>query len=211
MYAMKNIIISARIAIIALCATLAVACDNTDTDGPSPERYELSRIEWILKEGDGETFVECPATTRVVENSTSEPVTIKINPLENMRLTSEFTTEQAELFAQLNAPDARTLIPSHIELLSHGTWSTMASGTEVPLRTGTSNVDSPTKIEYEYTVPTSTCLQVEATVILRRIRATFRAVYVDPNSRLRVEIEGKWTGLFYERTETEATIGPIEQ
>jgi len=172
--------------------------------------YVMEDIQWVLKEGDGQKILEIKRPDELVTNNGSGLIHVTFNPLKNMEGSSHFQFELPEGLS-LNQDSLLKLVsvPAHIELLSDN-YAHIGGGTKVPFRREESSFPFSFKSEESFEVTPKTQINYQSTVFLRKNTATFKARFVQPVTKERFELTGKWTGTFYESVHTNAVVDDLD-
>src|SRR5699024_11105192 len=154
-------------------------------------------IQWVLEEGDGQKILERKLPVQSVINNSSALVYPNFNPLKNMEGSSHFQFELPEgLSLEPDSLSKLVSIPAHIDLLSDN-YTHIGGGIKVPFQRAQSSFPFSAKFEESLQVNPKTKMDYQATLFLRKNTATFKAIFVQPETKDRIELTGKWTGVFY--------------
>lgn len=170
------------------------------------EPYVMEDIQWVLREGDGQKILEVKLPDELVTNNGSGLIHVTFDPLKNMEGSSHFQFELPEdLSLALDTLSRLVSVPAHIELLSDN-YAHIGGGTKVPFRREVSSFPFSFKSEESFEVKPKTQMNYQSTVFLRKNTATFKARFVQPVTKERFELTGKWTGIFYQSSHTSAVV-----
>lgn len=175
------------------------ACNGLDErDEILSKEYQLEDIVWGKMADDETSFRTYEETKEYVAESYGTKYRANIFPLEDYMLSSQFLSDDPELFNHLIGVNPPMLsIPSeNSELSADLNWH-VRSATEVPLELEVYSFapDSYSKDEIEADVPFK--IQASFTIEEYHVAATYKACFKEINGNGSIEIVGKWKGLYY--------------
>lgn len=190
---MKNI---TGLLLLLLPVFCLISCSNdNDEELIEKKSYELSSIQWTLREGDGEEFFEIKTPERVFQNPGDEPMSITIHSYNSIDETSLFHIED-KVLADLSEDDSTIIsIPDMTEILSSN-FGYLVGGRKAPFQTEES-VLTPNRTIEDHTSLAPHCeLRYYATIKIKKITATYNALLIEKEGIDSYETEGKWEGQF---------------
>lgn len=187
------------------------SCSNDDLidDEQGSKSYELIAIQWKLNETDGQSIVEKKIPEYHFRNDSDSIIEVVIEPLKNLQGSSIFTFNDSPTYANLNYSEVEVSIPEDLSLLSQG-YSYIVGGVKVPLTQEKSSFPFSTDIKSSFTLTKRTKLTSNYTIFLRKNNATFLATFKEISTGETLELNGTWTGMFFNNSEGESVLEEIE-
>lgn len=185
--------------------------DNTAPVLPEADQpYELADIQWILNDGDGQEIIEKELPNQLFQNKGDVPMPVIYDPLKNLQGSSKFEYQIPEdVHVKLDSVSKIISVPSEISLLSDG-YSRFIKGVKVPFGKEESHFPFSFKTTDSVNLKPGTQISYQSTLFLKKITATFKARFVQLETRASFELTGKWTGFFYQTMNTEGVFGEIK-
>lgn len=189
----KQLLSTGLFAAIMLCSV--AACSNDDNDEIKDTSYTLDDIEWAMLDGDQvkETKMEIPQ--EVYRNQSDQSMPITVCAVQNFTQTSQFYSDDPELFQLLTQIPSNVYVPS--EETSFEGFFHKYGGPEVPLSLEEYTYPPHSYSTHTFEVPSHTITTFNATIIEYKVTATYRAHFTGNNSGKQIEITGKWKGTYY--------------
>lgn len=192
---------------IALCTLSLLSCSNDDEWDYSG--FTLQSIEWKLAADDTvkTNIIECP--TVVEENNTDEDMYITYSVEENVVETSQFYSNDPELFNKLTQQGS---------ILVSITRDTNGFGSE--FRGLSSDFQAPFSLIETVVPPSSTSkdtsllsphskVTITGKIYTKEYTATYLATFMKENGEV-IKITGKWKGVFNKGSKTCHTFENIK-
>src|SRR5699024_6104980 len=155
-------------------------------------------------------IVEKRIPDEVVTNNSQGLVRTTFNPLKKVKGSSQFQFDLPKgISLNLDSVAELVSVPAHIELLSDH-YVSIGGGTKVPFQRLKSTFPFSAKFEQSVEVQPKTQLNFQSTVYLRKNTATFKAIFIKPETKEKLELTGKWTGEFYERVQTHVVVDELD-
>lgn len=180
---------------VAMVLCGVAACDNSDDNELKDTSYTLDKIEWKL-DTDKVEVNEIKIPQEVYSNASSNEMQVTTCGVENYTQTSQFYTDNPQLFQLLNQVPIDVYIPSG-ENAFDGFFYT-SSGPLVPFSLEEYTYPAPPNSTNSILLPPKTILTFDATILERKVTATYRACFTGNDSGKQIEITGQWKGVFYE-------------
>ncbi len=197
---------------IFLFLILIAGCSKNDEHHivKKSEPYVLEDIQWVLREGDGEEIIEERLPDEMVKNNSSALVRTTFNPLKKVEGSSHFQFDLPQnISLDLDSVSNWVSVPAYIELLSDS-YTHIVGGTKVPFQRLKSHFPFSYKFEQSVEVTPKTQVTYQATLFIRKNTATFKAIFVQPETKKRFELTGKWTGEFYQTIQTHLAADELD-
>lgn len=203
---MKNIIGSLFLLLSVFCL-LACSKDN-DEELIEEKQYEFSSIMWALQEGDGEELFEIKTPEQVFRNTGNTTKEIVINSSEKVEESSQFFIDE-NILPYLPEEEIMIALPHAFELLSSD-YKYYIGDIKAPFKNEKTPL-LPTKSSTETISLAPSCeLRNSSTFIMKKIKATYRARFVEKEGIDSYEKEGKWEGVFIVFESSETVINEIK-
>ena len=198
---------------IVLFLSLGFAsCSNDDTlidDEQRSKSYELVAIQWKLDETDGQSIVEKKIPEFHFRNESDTILEVDIEPLKDLQGSSIFKFNDSLAFAELSYSEVQVSIPRELSLLS-GDYVYLGGGVKVALTQEESSFPFSMYFKDSFTLTKRTKLTSNYTVFLRKNKASFLATFRETSTGETVELDGTWTGLFFNNLEEESVLEEID-
>lgn len=189
---------------------LACSSDDAEIDNEQYlKSYELVSIEWKLSENDGQSIVEKKLPEFNFRNDSDTIMEVSIEPLEGINGSSKFTFNDSLTFLGLNHPEIEVPVPDELNLLSED-FRYIGGGVKVPFTNMESSFPFSWHFKDTFALNKRTKLTSNYTIYLRKNRASFLAIFSESTTGETLELEGTWTGLFFNNAEVESLAEEIE-
>lgn len=189
-----------------------VSCSDDDTlidDEQRLKSYELIEIQWKLKATDGNSIVEEKIPEFHFRNDSDTIMEVILEPLENMRGSSIFKFNDTLAYTELNYSEVQVWIPKELSRLS-AEYVYLRGGVKVPLAQEESFFPFSWNFKDSFTLNQGTTLTSNYTLFLRKSKASFLATFMEKTTGEILELDGTWTGLFFNNLEDYTVIDEIE-
>lgn len=189
-----------------------VACSSDDTitdEEQGLKSYELISIQWKLNEADGPHIIEKKIPEFHFRNETDTIMEVVIEPLKNLKGSSIFKFNDSVTFTEINYSEAQVSITRELSLLSEE-YSYLVGGVKVPLTEEKSFFPFTWNFTDSFTLNKGTKLTSNYTVFLRKNKASFLATFKETSTGETVELDGTWTGLFFNNVEEKSLVEEID-
>lgn len=198
--------------LLSTCIFGWMACNNENEDlTKNKKNYTFSSILWKLDEGDGIETIAQEIPEEIFRNKGNEAKQICVSPLKSINETSIFQFENTEDFNKWVGEDLWVYVPFYFEGLS-SKYSDCMSTKRAPLFAGKEfKLPSASKMKDCAKLPPNLQLSYKATIYLKKITATCLIRFVEEkNKNNYIEIEGKWTGIFFKNMESHTAFQEIK-
>lgn len=190
------------------------ACSNDDDPGINifDEDYELVNIKWARMVDDETTCKSFEKTQEIPAVKCAEGYTVSVKDLEGYTQSSQFFSDDPELFCHLAGAIPDTLcIPNEESFFPVGTFFSTTGGPEVPFSLKMYDFSPISFTVNETTSEERFILQELSRIEVYQVSATYRALFKGVSSGNEIEITGKWAGTFYRCKDQLITILPYEE
>lgn len=199
--------------LMVICGPMGfVSCNDEAITAVDDERlrsYELIALQWKLSSGDGQIIVEKKLPEYHFRNDSDTIVEVIIEPLKHLEGSSRFTFNDSLTYAKLNYPEIQVSIPKELSLLSEK-YGYLSGGIKAPLRQEESFFPFSSYIKKSFALTKKTMLTTHYTIYLRENKATFLATFKETTTGEILDLDGTWTGLFFNHSESASLIEDIE-
>jgi len=189
-----------------------VSCSNDDTLSDDEQRlksYELIAIQWKLNVNDGQSIVEEKIPEFHFRNDSDTIMEVVIEPLKNMQGSSTFRFNDSLTFTELNYSEVQVSIPEELSLLSEE-YRYLGGSVKVPLAQEESSFPFSWHLKDTFALNQRSTLTSNYTVFLRKNKASFLATFRETTTGATLELDGTWTGLFFNNLEGESVADGID-
>lgn len=187
----KELLRTGLIAVIVLCGV--TGCDKEDEEFKDTS-YSLDEIEWAIGDnGVVKTIIDIPEKIYKNDSDVKQPVTVC--GIENYTQTSQFFSDDPNLFQNLTQESINVYIPSD-EIHFEGFFHT-SGGPEVPLSLEEYLYPPHSFSTNTLKLPPHTMLIHNATIIESKVTATYRARFTGNDTGKQIEVMGTWKGTYY--------------
>ncbi|MDT0689155.1 hypothetical protein RM549_05125 [Salegentibacter sp. F188] len=189
-----------------------VSCSNDDDFIEEEQRsksYELISVQWKLDENDGQSIVEKKLPEYYFRNDSDTIMEVVIEPLKDLQGSSIFKFNDSLTFAELHYPEVEVSVPGELSLLSEN-YVYLGGGVRVPLTQEESFFPFFRSFTSTFTLTERTQLTSNCTVFLRKNKATFLATFRETTTGETLELDGTWTGLFFNNLEEHSVLEEID-
>lgn len=196
---------------IFLCVGFA-SCSNDDTlvdDEIESKSYELIAIQWKLNETDGQSIVEKKIPEFHFRNETDTIMEVVIEPLKNLQGSSIFKFNDSLTFTELIYSEVEVSVTKELSLLSEE-YGYLGGGVKVPLTQEESFFPFSWYFTDSFALSKGTKLTSNYTVFLRKNKASFLATFKETTTGETLELDGTWTGVFFDHLEEKSVIEEID-
>ncbi|MCM4169207.1 hypothetical protein KCTC52924_00731 [Arenibacter antarcticus] len=200
-----------------ICITLFlsigfISCSDDDTLIDNEQRlksFELINIQWKLNLTDGQSIVEEKIPELHFRNDSETPMEVVIEPLKDVQGSSLFRFNDSIAFSKLNYEEVQVSITKELSLLSER-YSYLVGGVEVPLTQEETYFPFSYYFENALMLNPRSTLTSNYTVFLRKNKASFLATFREINNGEILELDGTWTGLFFNNLTGESVVDNID-
>jgi hypothetical protein len=189
------------------------SCSNDDTlieDEQRSKSYELIAIHWKINETDGQSIVEKKIPEFYFRNDSDTIIEVVIEPLKDLQGSSKFKFNDSLTFTELMYSEVQVSIPRELSLLS-AEYRYLGGGVKVPLTQEESSFPFSSTFTNSLTLTKRTKLTSNYTIFLRKNKASFLATFRETSTGEILELDGTWTGLFFNNSKGESVVKEIEQ
>ncbi|TVZ26904.1 hypothetical protein JM83_1903 [Gillisia sp. Hel_I_86] len=189
-----------------------ISCSEDDTlinNDQELKSYELVSVQWKLNTNDGQSIVEKKIPEFYFRNDSDTIMEIVIEPLKNIQGSSIFKFNDSLTFTGLNYLEVQVSIPEELSLLS-GEYSYLGGGVKVPLAQEESSFPFSWYFKDTFALNQRSTLTSNYTVFLRKNKASFLATFRETTTGETLELDGTWTGLFFNNLEGESVADGID-
>jgi len=193
-------------------STVFLSCNNDDTiidEEQKIKSYELIEIQWKLNSKDGQSIIEEKLPEFHFRNDSDTIIEIVIDPLENLQGSSKFKFRDSLLFTKIQFSEFQVAIPKELSLLSEE-YSYLNSGIKVPLAKEESTFPFSYNLKTTYSLNRKSTLTSKYTLFLRKNEASFLATFRETSTGETLELDGIWSGIFFNNIEVESVANEIE-
>ncbi|UJH91698.1 hypothetical protein LZ575_03150 [Antarcticibacterium sp. 1MA-6-2] len=188
------------------------SCSSDDALNDVEQRsksYELIDIQWKLDETDGESIVENKIPEFHFRNDSDTIMEVIIEPLKNIQGSSIFKFNDSLAFEEIIYTEVKVSIPRELSLLSQE-YSYLNGGVKVAFTQEESLFPFSWNFTDSFTLSKGTKLTSNYTVFLRKNKATFVATFKETTTGETLELEGTWTGMFFNNIEEKSVLEEID-
>ncbi|WP_339653674.1 hypothetical protein [uncultured Salegentibacter sp.] len=188
------------------------SCNNDDSiveEEPQVKSYELASLQWKLKSTDGQSIIEKKVPEFYFRNDSDTIMPVVIEPLKNLNGSSKFNFNDSLAFAELNYAEAEVSIPKELSLLSER-YRQLGGGINAPLKLEESSFPFSRYHKDSTGLNKNSQMTSNYTIFLRKNTASFLATFREMDTGGIFELEGTWTGLFFNNLEEKSVISEIE-
>lgn len=197
--------------VMTICISGFMSCTSDDVleNEKLSRSYELTKIKWKLDKNDGQTIIEEPLPGLYFRNESDTIMPVVIEPLKDLKGSSKFTFNDPVTFNKLHFSEVQVSIPNEIELLSEN-YSYLMGGQKVFLGLEEATFPFSWNIKDSISLNQKSELNYNCTVFLKQNKASFVAVFRETNTRETIELDGTWTGIFFNNLTDISVIKSIE-
>jgi len=188
-----------------------ISCSEDETliNNQEIKSYELTSIQWKLNTNDGQSIIEKKLPEFHFRNDSDTIMEVVIEPLKNIQGSSIFKFNESLKFAELNYSEVQVSIPGELSLLS-GNYSYLEGGVKVPLVIEESNFPFSWDFKNTFELNQRSTLTSNYTVFLKKNKASFLATFRETTTGETIELDGIWTGWFFNNLEGESVADGID-
>ncbi len=189
------------------------ACSNDDDPASKVfnEEYKLVKIKWAKMADDEITCKTFEDTQKAIAEKCMEGYTASIKDLEYYTQSSQFFSDDPELFSHLAGVIPDTLSIPNEYFLPASTLSSIKSASGAPLSLKMYNFP-PDSYTVNGTITQERCiLQVVSRIEEYQVSATYYAYFKGVSSGNEIEITGKWKGTYYRCKDHKINTLPYEE
>ncbi|MDT0691950.1 hypothetical protein RM549_19345 [Salegentibacter sp. F188] len=189
-----------------------MSCSEDDTlieDEQISKSYELISIQWKLNETDGQSIIEKKIPEFHFRNETDTVMEVVIEPLKDLRGSSIFKFNDSLTFTELSYEEVQVSVTKELSLLSEE-YGYLGGGVKVPLTQEESSFPFSWNFTDSFALNKGTKLTSNYTVFLRKNRASFLATFKETTTEETLELDGTWTGIFFNNLEENSIIEEID-
>jgi len=199
--------------LLIIFSLIFLSCSNDDDATVDTEKalksYELASIEWKLTEGDGQYIFEKKLPEFYFRNESDTIIAVVIEPFSELEGSSKFSFNDSLAFMELNYSEAEVSIPKELSILSDS-YSYMGRGIKVNLQQEETAFPFTFYTKDSITLNSKSELTSNYTVFLRKNKASFLATFKEINTGEILQLDGTWTGIFFNNLEEKSIINEIE-
>lgn len=188
---------NALIAGIAIITFSGCSAELSERDEILSKEYQLEEVTWIRMPGDEVTCRTFDESQEVVAERKGTGYSAIIFPLEDYIQSSQFFSDDPELFMHLVGSTSNKLfVPSEGASLSDNKMF-IAGGAQVPFLLEWYGFEPNSYSPHELTAEEPFKAQGSSTIEEYQVIATYQAIFKEVNSEKKIEITGKWKGVYY--------------
>lgn len=189
---------------------LFVACSN-DEDNISPEdkTYDLYSMEWRLEDGDGEEIIEKVFPDQEFSNTGSTTIFLEFSSKDEMEETSKFSSDDPNAFPTLINGIKEVPITDYPGILSE-TYGFLVSSLTAPYQPDKATIEPSLVTTHGTDLHPNCKLTYKRTIRIKKIKASYRAYFIDKKGDTGYEVRGKWEGEFHGGGNNEAIFTPLD-
>lgn len=204
MQTLKNL---CKALIIILCTLFIYSCSNNDELDIS--NYQLQSIKWKLSADDTEKVNIIELLPTVDSNNTEEPMSITYSYEENIEETSQFYSDDPELFNSLTSKE-NILVPitTNARCLD-SEYKKFSSDLQAPLSLNRTVLPPLSKSRDIIKLPPHTKVTTECKIYIKEYMATYLAIFTNDKGET-IEMSGKWKGEFNNGSKVTHTIKDLK-
>lgn len=172
--------------------------DNNEREKILSKEYQLENIQWGAMSEDETTCRTFDDVKEIIANKYDKGYKATINHLQDYEHSSQFFSDDPELFMHLIGEATNSLsIPSESSFSTKNTFYSLESPTKAPFSLKTYKF--PLEDKSYQQVASEVPFKVKSTAKIEeyQVSATYRAIFKEVNSNKTVEITGKWKGIYY--------------
>lgn len=204
MQTLKNL---CKVLIIILCTLFIYSCSNNDELDIS--NYQLQSIKWKLSADDTEKVNIIELLPTVDSNNTEKPISITYSYEENIEETSQFYSDDPELFNSLTSKE-NILVPitTNARFLD-SEYKVFSSDLQAPLSLNRTILPPLSKSTDIIKLPPHTKVTTECKIYIKEYTATYLAIFTNDKGET-IEMSGKWKGEFNGGSEVTLTFKDLK-
>lgn len=172
--------------------------DNNEREKILSKEYQLENIKWGVMSEDETTCRTFDDVKEIVANKYDKEYKATINHLQNYEHSSQFFSDDPELFMHLIGEATNNLsIPNESTFSTKNTFSQIESSTKAPF--SLKAYKFPLEDKSYQQVKSEGPFKVKSTAKIEeyQVSATYCATFKEVNGNETVEITGKWKGIYY--------------
>lgn len=190
----KRLLRTGLFAVIVLWG--ASACSDNDSINEIKESgYTFKDIEWAILEDDAMETSYINIAPEIFTNETDVEQPVTFCSVDGYNQTSQFYSDNPDYFQLLTQIPIDVSIPSG-ETAFDGFFHT-SGGPQVPLSLEEHLYPPHSYSKSSFKLPPNHMVTFSATIIERKVSATYRAYFTGNDSGKQIEIMGKWKGIYY--------------
>lgn len=175
----------------------ACSAELSERDEILSKEYQLEEVTWTRMLGDEITCRTFDESREVIAERKGTEYSATIFPLEDYIQSSQFFSDDPELFMHLVGTTSNKLsIPSEDVSLSDNNMS-IAGGVQVPFLLEMYDFEPDSYSKSEFTLEEPFKVQGSSTIEEYKVTATYQAIFKEVSSEKKIEITGKWKGVYY--------------
>ena len=167
---------SCKALITALCTLFIYSCSSNDK--LDINNYQLQSIQWKLSADDAEKVDTIELPPKITSNNTEEPMSITFSFEKNIKETSQFYSDDPELFNSLTSE-----------------YRKLSSDLHAPLSLNETVLSPLYKSKETLKLSPHTKVTTECKIYIKEYTATYLAIFANDKGET-IEMSGKWKGAF---------------
>lgn len=204
MQTLKNL---CKALIIVLCTLSMYSCSNNDELDISD--YKFQSIKWKLNPDDTEKINMIELPPKVDSNMTDQPMYITYSIEDNIEETSQFYSDDLELFNSLTSRE-NILVPITTDpILFNSEYKKLSSNLKAPLKLNETILPSTYTSKETIKLHPHTKMRTVCKIYIKEYTATYLATFANDNGET-IEMSGKWKGAFNKSSKVTHTVENIE-
>ena len=184
---------SCKALITALCTLFIYSCSSNDK--LDINNYQLQSIQWKLSANDAEKVDTIELPPKITSNNTEEPMSITFSFQKNIKETSQFYSDDPELFNSLTLKENILVdITANASTLS-SEYRKLSSDLHAPLSLNETVLSPLYKSKETLKLSPHTKVTTECKIYIKEYTATYLAIFANDKGET-IEMSGKWKGAF---------------
>lgn len=169
------------------------SCSDEDKE---VHQYSYKYIMWKMGEGDGVEEIEHEVDPIVRKNPSTETINVTFSETDLVEESSQFSCKDPQLLAMVTGTNNVQVPITDATTILREDYGYLVSSLKAPLDLN-KNILSPTITTTSMLeLPPNSEVTIKGIIKLKKITASYKAVFTDENDESPIEIEGKWVGIF---------------
>ena len=169
------------------------SCSDEDKE---VHQYSYKYIMWKMGEGDGVEEIEHEVDPIVRKNPSTETINVTFSETDLVEESSQFSCNDLQLLEMVTGTNNVQVPITNTTTILREDYGYLVSSLKAPLDLN-KNILSPTiTTTSTLTLPPNSEMTIKGIIKLKKITASYKAVFTDENDENPIEIEGKWIGIF---------------
>lgn len=186
---------------MALFAFTACSNDDDPSSNVFNKEYKLVEVEWTQMVDDEITSRAFDEVKEIVATKSSvDEYSAEFLQLEDYQQTSQFLSDDPELFKHLTGTTPDMIFIPFEGFSTIGTYYHITGGNQAPFSLDAYNYPSSERVSQKVSSKAQFVLRNTSTIEETRMSATYRAYFKEVDGDDKIEITGKWKGVFYSCT-----------